>query len=205
MSREQESIADFRAILELTPEIVGLTRPDGELVYLNQAGREFYGAGVDLLTEGWSAVGESWDSERPTALWLGRFAETDSWEAEFRQRRHDGEFRRMMFRARAMRDPSGGLRGWVVSCTDVEDQRRMGDALRRQAIDSGLLLAAVDEAAGRERIRLFTAASMTVLLPLSETARRLREPGTGDADLGAVVEAALIELRRLLDPLSPGT
>jgi PAS domain S-box-containing protein len=204
MSREQEPTEDFHAILELAPEIVALTRPDGDLVYLNQAGRDFYGAGVDLLVDGWSAVGESPDSERPTALWLRRFAEADSWDAEFRQRRRDGEPRRMMFRARAMRDGSGTLRGWVLSCTDVEDQRRVGDALRRQAIDSGLLLAAVDEAASRERIRIFTAAALTVLAPLSETVRRLREPGSADPDLGAVVEAALAELRRLLDPLSPG-
>ncbi len=79
----------------------------------------------------------------------------------------------MAVTSRAVRDPSGALVGWVGTFTDVEDERASADALRRNAVDMGLLLAEANDAARRERLRLSAAAGDSVMLPLEQATRDL--------------------------------
>src|SRR6202042_2046783 len=51
-------------------------------------------------------------------------------ETECRVRRHDGEYRRFLFRGSALRDSEGNIVKWVGINTDVEDRRRAEDSLR---------------------------------------------------------------------------
>ena len=90
----------------------------------------------------------------------------------------------MMLSSRAVPAPPGVPAGWVGTCTDVEDARATGDALRRNAIEMGLLIAEANDASRRERLRLSAAAGNSVILPLEQATRELA--------------ASLAGLRRLL-------
>lgn len=161
-------------ILELVPTIVWAIAPDATLSYMNAFGRRYLGFGRGSLDQT-SLLDCVEPSERDRAEdeWSRRTDETDGWSSEFRIRAAGEEPRRMAVTSRAVRDPSGALVGWVGTFTDVEDERASADALRRNAVDMGLLLAEANDAARRERLRLSAAAGDSVMLPLEQATRDL--------------------------------
>lgn len=193
MSAGIEPLADFRVVLDAMPDIAAVLTPDGLLVYVNHVGREYFGADADLLRDGWYDILEPSDRERAAAYWPGPHSETHGWDTEFTLRRHDGEYRRAMVRARAVLGESGRAIAWVVITTDVEDERRLGDELRRRAMDMGLVLALADDAARLERARLAALVRQTAIEPLEAVVPRLRGDHPQDSELVAQSLAALRE------------
>jgi PAS domain S-box-containing protein len=178
---------------DLRPALIWILSADRRLRYANRATREYFGS-EPLDGEAWLNIVDPGDRDRATANWPG-----PAWDAEYRVRRGDGELRRVLVRGRALRDDDETVLAWVGTTTDVEDERRMGDELRRQALDIGLVLATANEAAKRERARLAKLVRKTALEPLETAARRLAQEG--HAELGPVVAASLEALR---DALAPG-
>lgn len=193
MSADIEPLADFRVVLDAMPDMAAVLTPDGLLIYMNHAGREFFGPEADLLQDGWYDILEPSERERAAANWPKPDGEMRAWDAEFRLRRHDGEFRRAMVRSRAVVGDSGGPVAWVVSTIDVEDERRLGDELRRRAMDMGLVLALADDAARLERARLAAHVRQTAIEPLEAAAQRLRGDHPQDSELIAQSLAAIRE------------
>ena len=193
MSPGIEPLADFRVVLDAMPDIACVMTPDGLLVYINHAGREYFGSGADLVQDGWYEFVEPSERERAAAKWPGPRSETRGWDAEFTLRRHDGEFRRAMVRSRAVLGNAGTPVAWVVTCTDVEDERRMGDELRRRALDMGLVLALADDAARLERVRLATLLRQTAIEPLEGAIERLHGEHAHGSEMVAQSLAAIRE------------
>ena len=193
MSPDLEPLADFRVVLDAMPDIACVLTPDGLLLYMNRAGREYYGPDADVLQDGWYDVLEPSERGRAAAKWPGSDSDVLSWDAEFTLRRHDGEFRRAMVRARAVLGDAGKPVAWVVTTTDVEDERRLGDELRRRAMDMGLVLALADDAARLERTRLAALVRQTAIEPLEATVERLRGDHAQDSELVARSLAAIRE------------
>lgn len=197
MSAGREPSSDLRAVIDSLPVIVWMLAPDGRLVYVNRAGREYVGVDHDGTGEGWADVVHPDDRARAASGWPGPQSAPEGWEAEFRLRRHDGQFRRALVRARPVRDEAGVVSRWVGTVTDVEDERRMGDELRRQALDIGLVLAAAVDAADHERRRLARQLRAPALEPLEAAARSLQE--AGHAEESAAVMRAVKALRDALE------
>ncbi len=190
MSTDLEPLADFRVVLDAMPDIASVVTPDGLLLYLNNVGREYFGPGADLVQDDWYDFVKPSERERAAAFWP-RPGETRAWDAEFTLRRHDGEFRRVMVRARAVVGGSGRPVAWVGTTTDVEDERRLGDELRRRALDIGLVLALADDAARLERARLAALVRQTAIEPLEAAVQRLRGDRPQDSELVAQSVAAI--------------
>ena len=193
MSPGLEPLADFRLVLDAMPDITCLLTPDGLLIYVNRAGREYFGPDADLLQDGWYDVVEPSERERAAANWPKPDSAMRAWDAEFTLRRHDGEFRRAMVRSRAVAGDSGRPVAWVVTSTDVEDERRMGDELRRRALDMGMVLAIADDAGRLERARLAALVRQTAIEPLEAAVQRLRRDHAQDSELVAESLAAIRE------------
>jgi PAS domain-containing protein len=142
MSSLPDPLRDLGLILDLVPTIVWVMARDGELSYINEFGRERLGLHVDPGTKvSLLDCIHPADRRRAEAQWSGPRSHGDGWSGEFRVRSAGEDARRMLLTSRAVPGPTGALAGWVGTCTDVEDERAAGDALRRSAIDMGLLLA----------------------------------------------------------------
>jgi PAS domain S-box-containing protein len=191
VTAEAGPLGDLRRALDALPALAWIYTPDRRLLYANRAMREYFGPeGLD--DEAWIDVVHPGDRDRASAEW-----HAPAIDAEYRLRRRDGEWRRALVRARALRGDDGALLAWIGTTTDVEDERRMGDEFRRQALDIGLVLAAAGDAAERERARLAKVVRDTALEPLETAARRLALED--HAELSELVAGSLEALRDALE------
>ena len=121
--------------------------------------------------EGWLERVHPDDRERARAAWGASMTSGKPYRVEYRILGRSGEVRSVLSRAVAVRGPTGEIREWVGSLTDVTEQRRAEAALR----------------ASEERYRsLFESTSDAVLI--------------GDAD-GTYVDANLAAAEMLGTPL----
>ena len=194
MSVHPEPTAELRAVVDAWPVNAWMMDAADGRVYMNRTMREYFGFDVDITHSSWLDV-DDWrsvldprDHERAMVTWRERQTAPEGWDAEFRARRHDGVWRRHLVRARPVRDDAGVLVRWVGTSTDVEDERRLGDELCRRALDTGLVLAAADDAAKHERGRLAMQLRTTALDPLEATAQRLQRAGHSE-ESSAIVRA----------------
>jgi len=187
---DSDLLGDLRRALDALPALAWMLAADRRLLYANLAMRRYYGPEV-LEDDDWLDIVHPSDHDRALANWP-----QPDWESEYRVRRVDGEWRRVLVRARALHGDDGTMLGWVGTTTDVEDERRMGDELRRQALDIGLVLAAAGDAAARERARLAKVIRETALAPLETVARRLALEDR--AELSELVAGSLKALRDAL-------
>jgi hypothetical protein len=191
MIPEAELLGDLRLALDALPALTWIYTPDRRLLYANRAMREYWGPeGLD--DEAWVDIVHPGDRARATATWS-----VPAMDAEYRLRRSDGQWRRALVRARALCGDDGALLAWIGTTTDVEDERRMGDEFRRQALDIGLVVAAAGDAAERERARLAKVVRETALGPLETAARRLVLEDR--AELSDLVAGSLKALRDALE------
>lgn len=126
----QAKLADEQArtifILESLPVLIWTTTPDGRADYFNPRWLAF--TGHDLPAE----LGENWltsvhpgDQARLTDLWQARLGSGELFQAEYRLRRADGEYRWILARAAPRRAPDGTITMWVGGATDIHDQKQL--------------------------------------------------------------------------------
>ncbi len=122
----------LRELADAIPQIVWIAAPDGGLTYLNVKATEYTGVGTDQLT-GWS-----WDrvihpDDLPHTLerWMATLADGIPRDKEFRILRVDGAYRWHITREVPVRDSSGAISSWYGTCTDIEDLKQAGEALRQ--------------------------------------------------------------------------
>jgi len=135
----------YHSLAEAIPQIVWTARPDGFVDYHNRRWFEYTG-----LSEAECATRDVWrDAIHPedSQTWHERWAQSlrtgDEFETESRFRRAaDGAYLWHLCRAIPLRDASGRITKWFGTCTDIDDQRRSGEAMRQaQKLESIGLLA----------------------------------------------------------------
>ncbi len=122
----------LRELADAIPQIVWIAAPDGGLTYLNAKATDYTGVGTDQLT-GWS-----WDrvihpDDLPHTLerWKATLGDGVPRDKEFRILRVDGTYRWHITREVPVRDTSGAISSWYGTCTDIEDLKQAGEALRQ--------------------------------------------------------------------------
>jgi PAS domain S-box-containing protein len=127
--------------LEALPVMVWTARPDGTVNYLNRRWLDFTGHAADAdLGTAWAAYIHPDDLARLSAGWDQAMAAGHAFEAEFRLRRHDGQYRWVQARTVPQPQPDGGIRLWVGSGLDVHAQKQLVQELT-DAHEQQLLLA----------------------------------------------------------------
>lgn len=132
--RTVERSADRRydTMTAALPGFVFVTDTDGNNVETNEFFRTYTGrAEAELNGNRWMEVLHDGDRSRAAETW-GRVVETgDTYEARYRFRRHDGEYRCFACRGVPERDDEGRIVRWMGTCIDVENEARARTALER--------------------------------------------------------------------------
>ena len=134
--RAEEALAtnerDLKLIIDTIPALAWSARTDGAVDFFNQHYLEFVGLPAEqALGWGWTAAIHPDDLNGLTAIWQQVLSSEQPGEAEARLRRHDGEYRWFLVRAKPLRDETGRVFKWYGINIDIEDRKRTEEELRR--------------------------------------------------------------------------
>jgi len=178
-SREQ-----FRAIADTMPHFVWSARPDGYVDYYNERWYEYTGM-ARTPDQGWhwKLYIHSDDLDRASAAWEHSLATGEPYDEEYRVRRgSDGSYRWFMARAMPIRGDRDQITRWFGTCTDVDEQRRLGEA-RDALLASERAARAQIERAMRHRDEFVATLAHELRTPLNAIlgwTQMLRRPTTAD-------------------------
>jgi PAS domain S-box-containing protein len=132
LSALRESEAKFRTIADAMPQMVWSTLPDGYHDYYNEQWYKFTGV-PDHSTDGdgWNGIFHPDDQDRAWAAWRASLATGNTYEIQYRLRHHSGAYRWVLGRALPIHDDHGAIIRWMGTCTDIDDQKRAEEELRR--------------------------------------------------------------------------
>ncbi|MDY6947273.1 MAG: PAS domain-containing protein [Pseudomonadota bacterium] len=126
-----ESEERYRVLTEVSPFIVWMATPEGELTYANRQWFEYSGQDRE------SAQGDGWEvaihPEHVTALrdaWQEGSREVAEWSVELPLRRgEDGSWRWHLVRGRPVLGQEGSVESWIGVAVDLHDRKEAGEAL----------------------------------------------------------------------------
>lgn len=115
-----------RFVLENLPVLIWTALPDGSRDYFNSRWLAFTGRPLAEQTGlQWSNSIHPDDRERILQTWQQSVESGNLYQAEYRLRRHDGQYRWILVRASPRRTDEGAITMWVGGATDIHEQRQM--------------------------------------------------------------------------------
>ena len=133
LAESEERLAGVTLLAQAIPQIVWTARPDGYLDFTNHRWYDYSGL-TQEETEGWNWCRSLHpdDLDRVSREWGNSLASGKIFESEYRLRRgSDGAFRWFLARGELVRDPSGPMVKWFGTCTDIDDQKRHEQTLKK--------------------------------------------------------------------------
>ncbi|GAA4033638.1 PAS domain-containing protein [Hymenobacter glaciei] len=119
-----ESEEEQRIQAESIPQQVWTAQPDGTVDYYNHRTAAYLGVGMEQNgAEHWLSYVHPDDHPHMQDRWQAALSTQRYYEAEFRLRRYDGEYRWFLGQAQARRDASGHLVKWYGTNTDIHQLR----------------------------------------------------------------------------------
>lgn len=120
----------FRRFAQVMPNHVWTSRADGSLDWFNAIVYSYSGAAEgDLDGDGWTRLVHPEDLALAASNWQKAIADGEPYETEFRLKRHDGAYRWFIARATPIRENNGAIAQWIGTNTDIDDQKRVAQAL----------------------------------------------------------------------------
>ncbi|SFU52415.1 ATP-binding protein [Pseudoduganella namucuonensis] len=127
----RQSQEELQAMANSIPQLAWIARHDGAMVWYNERWYEYTGLSRDTAPAG--AWDEVYDQECVPAIrqrWRESLQNGEPFEMEFPIRGADGQFRWFLSRANPVRDSAGHLLRWFGTSTDVDQVKRVQEALR---------------------------------------------------------------------------
>jgi PAS domain S-box-containing protein len=125
---------ELNAIVTTAPDIIFSSRGDGHREYISERFYEFTGADPE------SATGFAWltyvhpdDSEDVESHWIKSLKTGDNYEAEYRIRDKNSQYRWFRARAVPIRDHEGKIIKWYGTCSDIHDSKILEQSMRETA------------------------------------------------------------------------
>jgi PAS domain S-box-containing protein len=179
----RESETRFRELADSAPVLIWMTDPDRSRIYFNEPWLAFTGRSLEQeLGDGWLAGIHPRDAPALEICAEG-FAARRPFQAEFRMRRHDGEWRWVLDSGVPRFNPSGEFKGFIGSCVDITERKR---AEERQKL-------LVNELNHRVKNTLATVQSLAV---------QTRRASASTEEFGTAFEARLLALSKTHDLLT---
>ena len=121
----------FRLIVDSIPGLVNTTTAAGEFEFVNQQCLDYCGKTLDEL-KGWgtSDIVHPDDLSHLITEWRRAVETGHPYESEYRIRRADGVYRWFHVRSLPWRDTQGRIVRWYTLRTDIDDKKRVEEALR---------------------------------------------------------------------------
>jgi diguanylate cyclase (GGDEF)-like protein/PAS domain S-box-containing protein len=130
-AREKE----FRLLAESMPQIVWITRVDGECIYLNQQWVDYTGLSFEeSYGHNWSNALHPDDQQHALNAWQTALHNNSDYSFECRLRRADGVYRWWLDRGVPVFDDTGKVYKWFGTCTDIHELKEFEKSLRIAAI-----------------------------------------------------------------------
>ena len=141
---ERESAARYAALIETMPQCVLALRPSGEPWFCNSVWQSY--AALDLpatVARGWELVHED-DRLAARQQWNRARRGGEPAQGELRLRRaRDGVHRWHLVHVMPQRDGHGALGGWIITATDVHDEKEARHEVERASRAKDEFLATV--------------------------------------------------------------
>jgi PAS domain S-box-containing protein len=130
----QASEERLRTAIDTVPSLTWFCRPDGSAEFLNKQWCGFTGLTIAEGRDwGWTTAIHPDDLPMLDERWRETLRAGVPGEHEARMRRFDGEYRWFLFRCAPLLDASGAVVAWFGTNTDIEDRKRIEQALRVSA------------------------------------------------------------------------
>jgi len=121
----RQSEERFRALVEASSQIVWTADSAGNIVEDSSSWRAFTGQTFEQRQgSGWLNAYHPNDHKRIQAHWESATANKTPLEAQYRIRRHDGQWRWTWVRAVPLLAANGSARGWVGMNTDITERKQ---------------------------------------------------------------------------------
>jgi PAS domain S-box-containing protein len=122
---------DARLILGGIPGLVATLTPMGEVDFVNEPLAEYCGQTLEQFNQ-WDTNDAIHPEDLPRVMQIftTEFASGEPYDFEARLRRFDGAYRWFQMRGLPLRDASGAIFRWHVLISDIDERKRMEDALR---------------------------------------------------------------------------
>ncbi len=173
-----ESEARFRSLADSTAVMIWMAGVDGRGTYFNRAWLEFSGRTFEeeVAADWWRDIHPD-DLDAARAAYRDGFSSRTDFSTEYRRRRHDGAWRWVLDAGRPRRTADGVLCGFIGSCLDISERKRlqMWDSSRAAILEMlarGASLTAVLERIAASAEELDPGVRCSILL-LDNTGRRL--------------------------------
>ena len=139
----RESEERFRLVANTAPVIIWMSGPDKLCTYCNQRWLDFTGRSVEAeLGNGWTEGVHPEDLKIFVDTYSSAFNRRESYEMQYRVRRHDGEYRWISDFGVPRFNPDGSFAGYIGSCIDITEGKMVEEAW---ASLSGRLIDAQEE------------------------------------------------------------
>ena len=134
----------YRALTEVSPQILWEVSVDGNTTYFNQWWYDYTGLSMEKsLGSGWLEAIDPAHREKIRATWQADFKKARFIELEIPFRRHfDGQYRWHIARALPVRNEAGDVLKWVGVASDIHDHKEIHDVLLASREQLELALAA---------------------------------------------------------------
>ena len=134
----------LQLIIDTIPALAWSARTDGSAEFFNRHYLEFIGLSAEQASGwGWTAAVHPEDLNQLASAWQRIIASNAAGEAEARLRRQDGSYRWFLFRANPLRDDTGATVKWYGVNTDIDDRKKVEEALRASERNLSLMINAI--------------------------------------------------------------
>jgi len=138
----KESERRFRLLADTAPVLIWMADANGQCTFVNQPWLDFTGRTLDSqVGEGWTGSVHAGDRERLIAAYRAAIGAQTSFQAEFRLRRMDGEYRWVLGSGVPRVEGDGTCAGFIGSCVDISEARRAREVLEASRDELATLVA----------------------------------------------------------------
>jgi PAS domain S-box-containing protein len=121
----------LRLVIDTIPTLVWRSGPKGPPEFFNQQTLDYTGLSLEACLEGWARTVHPDDMANLARMWREIRNSGARGETEGRLQRFDGQYRWFLLRVEPLRDETGNIVEWYGSATDIEDRKRIENALRQ--------------------------------------------------------------------------
>jgi PAS domain S-box-containing protein len=126
----RESEERFRLVANTAPVMIWTAGTDRKCSYVNTTWLDFTGRPVQReLGDGWLEGVHPADLKHCLQTYTEAFDKRDSFEMQYRLRRHDGEYRWLLDKGVPRFNPDGTFAGYIGSCLDITDRKVAEESL----------------------------------------------------------------------------
>ncbi|MGC1371153.1 MAG: PAS domain-containing protein [Candidatus Sulfotelmatobacter sp.] len=148
---------ELDAIVHTAPDIIFSRQANGARDYISDRFYDYTGsdpgAGKGF---GWLNYVHPQDKDEATTKWTRSVELGTNYEAEFRMRSKDGDYRWFRSRAVPIRDDNGDIVKWYGTCSDIHDSKVLEQSIRDNAAELERMVDSRTDELRRLSVRLMT-------------------------------------------------